>query len=59
MLSVATVRSAAGAASYFAADNYYTAGEAPGEWFGKGAEALGLSGRLGEATPPLPPPSQP
>ena len=50
MLSVATVRSAAGAASYFAADNYYTAGEALGEWFGKGAEALGLSGRIEAST---------
>jgi conjugative relaxase-like TrwC/TraI family protein len=48
MLSVATVRSAKGAAAYFAADNYYTAGEAEtsGEWFGKGAEALGLSGTV-------------
>lgn len=48
MLSVATVRSAKGAAGYFAADNYYTAGspEAAGEWFGKGAVALGLDGKV-------------
>ena len=52
MLSVATVRSAKGAAAYFAADNYYTAGEAEtsGEWFGKGAEALGLSGKVDKET---------
>lgn len=52
MLSVATVRSAQGAAAYFAADNYYTAGEAEtsGEWFGKGAEALGLSGTVDQVT---------
>lgn len=48
MLSVASVRSAKGASAYFAADNYYTAGaDAPaGEWFGKGAEALGLTGEV-------------
>ncbi|NNM78567.1 conjugative relaxase [Sphingomonas sp. ID1715] len=46
MLSVATVRSAKGAAGYFAADNYYAAAEAEqsGEWVGKGAAALGLKG---------------
>ena len=46
MLSVASVRSAGGAAAYFAADNYYTREQGQGEWFGKGAEALGLSGRI-------------
>lgn len=46
MLSVASVRSAGGAASYFAADNYYTREQGQGEWFGNGAEALGLSGRI-------------
>ena len=46
MLSVATVRSAGGAASYFAADNYYTREQGQGEWFGKGAEALGLTGKV-------------
>lgn len=44
MLSLATVRSAGGAASYFAADNYYTREQGQGEWIGKGAEALGLTG---------------
>jgi conjugative relaxase-like TrwC/TraI family protein len=50
MLSVATVRSAGGAASYFAADNYYTREQGQGEWFGKGAEALGLTGRVDPRT---------
>ena len=51
MLSIASVRSAKGAAGYFAADNYYTAGEpeAAGEWFGKGATALGLGGKVDPA----------
>ena len=48
MLSVANVRTAGGAAAYFAADNYYTRADADrsGEWFGKGAQALGLEGRV-------------
>ncbi|MBX9829554.1 MAG: conjugative relaxase [Xanthobacteraceae bacterium] len=46
MLSVASVRSAGGAASYFAADNYYTREQGQGEWFGKGAEALGVTGKI-------------
>ena len=52
MLSVATVRSAKGAAGYFAADNYYSPGEAEtsGEWFGKGADALGLTGAVDKET---------
>ena len=51
MLSVSAVRSAKGAAGYFAADNYYTAGEAEtsGEWFGKGASLLGLEGKVDQA----------
>ncbi len=46
MLSVANVRTASGAANYFAADNYYTRADAErsGEWLGKGAETLGLRG---------------
>ncbi len=46
MLSVANVRTASGAANYFAADNYYTRADAErsGQWLGKGAEALGLRG---------------
>lgn len=50
MLSVATVRSAGGAADYFAKDNYYLGdSEAGGEystWGGKGSEALGLEGEV-------------
>lgn len=48
MLSVSTVRSVQGAAGYFAADNYYAARDdaAAGEWFGKGAAALGLTGTV-------------
>ena len=51
MLSVSAVRSAKGAAGYFAADNYYTAGDAEtsGEWFGKGAALLGLEGKVDQA----------
>ena len=43
MLSVANVRTAGGAANYFAADNYYTRADADrsGEWLGKGAQKLG------------------
>lgn len=48
MLSVANVRSAGGAANYFAKDNYYTKADADrsGEWFGKGADYLGLKGEV-------------
>jgi conjugative relaxase-like TrwC/TraI family protein len=48
MLSVATVRSAKGAAGYFAADNYYAPADAEqsGEWVGKGAAALDLTGKV-------------
>ena len=48
MLSVANVRTAGGAANYFAADNYYTRADADrsGEWLGKGAVALGLKGAV-------------
>lgn len=48
MLSVANVRTAGGAANYFAADNYYTRADADrsGEWFGEGAKGLGLDGRV-------------
>ena len=48
MLSVANVRSAGGAASYFAKDNYYTSADADrsGLWVGKGAERLGLTGTV-------------
>lgn len=48
MLSVANVRTAGGAANYFAADNYYTRADADrsGEWLGKGAQKLGLEGQV-------------
>jgi conjugative relaxase-like TrwC/TraI family protein len=48
MLSVANVRSAGGAASYFANDNYYASADADrsGLWVGKGAERLGLHGTV-------------
>ncbi len=52
MLSIAPVRSAGGAASYFAKDDYYT-GEHASEmsaWGGEGASALGLSGDVGKAS---------
>lgn len=48
MLSVAAVRSASGAANYFAKDDYYTV-EGSSEisaWGGEGAEAIGLSGEV-------------
>ena len=48
MISVANVRSAGGAAGYFAKDNYYANADADrsGVWVGKGAERLGLSGTV-------------
>jgi conjugative relaxase-like TrwC/TraI family protein len=51
MLSVANVRSASGAASYFAADNYYASADADrsGQWVGSGADTLGLSGAVDAA----------
>lgn len=51
MLFASTVRSSGGAAGYFAADNYYAAGDdAPaGEWYGKGADALGLTGPVDQS----------
>jgi len=48
MLSVAAVRSASGAANYFAKGDYYTV-EGSSEataWAGEGAEAIGLSGEV-------------
>ncbi|PBN42938.1 MobF family relaxase [Sphingobium sp. D43FB] len=48
MLSVAAVRSASGAANYFAKDDYYTV-EGSSEitaWAGEGAEATGLCGEV-------------
>ncbi len=48
MLSVAAVRSASGAANYFAKDDYYTV-EGSSDislWAGEGADAIGLSGEV-------------
>ena len=52
MLSVALVRSAGGAANYFAADNYYTRADADrsGQWLGKAAEKLGLKDAIDPKT---------
>lgn len=48
MFFVSAVRSAGGAASYFASDNYYTQGENADAsvWGGRGAADLGLNGRV-------------
>ena len=47
MLSVATVKSAGGAANYYTQeDNYYFLGEQSTSWFGKGAEYLALQGAV-------------
>jgi len=48
--SVAALKSAAQAASYYEADDYYADGESPSAWFGEGAHALGLSGEVDRAT---------
>ena len=52
MLSLANVRTASGAAGYFAKDNYYTRADADrsGKWFGEGAAALGLKGTVDART---------
>lgn len=45
--SVSALTSAAQAASYYEADDYYAEGGlAPSEWLGEGAKALGLSGEV-------------
>ena len=48
MLSMAAIGSGAGAASYYADDNYYTDGQLTEAslWAGQGAEMLGLSGMV-------------
>lgn len=50
MFFVSTVRSAGGAANYFAKDNYYTQEQSAewSAWGGKGADTLGLSGGVGK-----------
>lgn len=47
-VSIGAVHSAAGAASYFASDNYYTTEQAEGTslWAGEGAREAGLSGAV-------------
>ena len=51
-VSIGAVHSAAGAASYFASDNYYTAEQAEGtsQWAGEGSREAGLSGPVDTAT---------
>ena len=45
--TVSALSSAAQAASYYEADDYYAEGGlAPSEWFGKGAEHLGITGEV-------------
>lgn len=48
MISIGTIASASGAANYYAKDNYYAGpeAEAAGQWFGSGADKLGLTGRV-------------
>ncbi|WP_272664058.1 MobF family relaxase [Providencia sp. PROV016] len=47
MLTLSRVSSASGAASYYEKeDNYYFLGDGSTQWFGKGAESLGLSGSV-------------
>jgi conjugative relaxase-like TrwC/TraI family protein len=50
MLSVASVGSSAGAANYFAKDDYYTVEGSSeiSEWGGAGASEVGLSGQVGK-----------
>lgn len=51
-VSIGAVHSAAGAASYFASDNYYTAEQAEGtsQWAGEAAREAGLTGPVDTAT---------
>ncbi|MEQ5394112.1 MobF family relaxase [Proteus sp. fly-1013] len=47
MLSLSTVSSSGGASNYYEqSDNYYFLGDATTQWFGKGAEKLGLHGNV-------------
>lgn len=50
MLGISSISSASGTAEYFAKDNYYSSeqGHATSEWFGKGAEDLGLTGSVND-----------
>lgn len=48
MLSIASIKSASGAAAYFAEDNYYTIEEGTEQsvWYGEGASELGFDGKV-------------
>ncbi len=49
MLSISKLKSSAQAVSYYEKDDYYVGNDGPsgqGEWFGRGAERLGLSGSV-------------
>jgi conjugative relaxase-like TrwC/TraI family protein len=48
MISLSNVASAGGAMHYFSQDNYYTQEQGLQEsgWFGRGAEILGLTGKV-------------
>lgn len=52
MISLSAAQPASGAASYYASDNYYTEGQNrdASAWEGKGAAALGLTGKVEAAT---------
>jgi hypothetical protein len=47
MISIGVIGNAAGAAAYYAKDNYYAGPEAEsiGQWFGKGRTLWALRGR--------------
>ena len=46
MLSVSPQKSAGSGSSYFEADSYYAHDDTRSQWYGKGAEELGLSGAV-------------
>ena len=50
MINLAAVGSASGAGEYYSQDNYYTTSELTeaSEWYGRGAETLGLQGAVEE-----------
>lgn len=46
VLSLCNLKSSEQAASYYELDDYYLKGESPSEWYGEGAERLGLRGKV-------------
>ncbi|EOG7599421.1 MobF family relaxase [Vibrio cholerae] len=50
MMSPKAIKSASQAGHYFEKDDYYVDGLSPSEWFGDGAETLGLSGDVDRET---------